>query len=63
MVQIEMEDLKHLDKLHLHARRIIMPHPLGKGVIDVTAPLPPHMSETFAYFGFDPRAADMLDDG
>jgi 23S rRNA pseudouridine955/2504/2580 synthase len=38
--------------LHLHARRLILPHPSGKGKIDVTAPLPPHMRETWRYFGF-----------
>ena len=39
--------------LHLHARRIVFPHPRG-GVVDVTAPLPPHMRKTWKYFGFDP---------
>lgn len=38
-------------KLHLHARRLIVPHPKG-GTIDVTAPLPAHMAETWATFGF-----------
>lgn len=41
--------------LHLHARRLILPHPSGKGRIDVTAPLPPHMRETWRYFGFDTK--------
>lgn len=45
-------------KLHLHARRIILPHPDGKGVIDVTAPLPRHMKESWSYFGFDDASAD-----
>lgn len=40
-------------KLHLHARRIIMPHPRGGRPIDVTAPLGAHMRATWAYFGFD----------
>ncbi|MDE2385658.1 MAG: RluA family pseudouridine synthase [Alphaproteobacteria bacterium] len=40
------------NRLHLHARRIQFPHPRG-GVVDVTAPLPPHMTETFATLGFD----------
>ena len=40
-------------KLHLHARRLIFPHPRG-GKVDVTAPLPPHMRETWKYFGFEP---------
>jgi len=42
--------------LHLHARRLIVPHPSGKGVIDVTAPLPAHMRETWRYFGFNPKS-------
>ncbi len=42
--------------LHLHARALRLPHPEG-GVLEVAAPLPPHMEETFAFFGFDrPRA-------
>jgi len=40
------------NRLHLHARRISFPHPSGEGIIDVTAPLPPHMRESFAAFGF-----------
>lgn len=39
-------------RLHLHARRIVFPHPRG-GIVDVTAPLPEHMQATFALFGFD----------
>jgi 23S rRNA pseudouridine955/2504/2580 synthase len=41
-------------KLHLHARRLILPHP-RRGTIDATAPLPPHMKATWETFGFDPR--------
>jgi 23S rRNA pseudouridine955/2504/2580 synthase len=39
-------------RLHLHARRIVFPHPKG-GTVDVSAPLPPHMRETWGLFGFD----------
>lgn len=39
-------------KLHLHARRIVFPHP-REGVIDISAPLPQHMLNSFAMFGFD----------
>jgi 23S rRNA pseudouridine955/2504/2580 synthase len=46
-------------KLHLHARRISFPHPSGEGVVDVTAPLPEHMRQSFAVFGFEPREADI----
>jgi 23S rRNA pseudouridine955/2504/2580 synthase len=38
-------------RLHLHARAIAFPHPDG-GTVSVSAPLPPHMRETFAFFGF-----------
>lgn len=57
---IDLEDLPHADKLHLHARRLVVPHPSSKGTIDVTAPLSPHIAETFEYFGFDiSRAAEL----
>jgi 23S rRNA pseudouridine955/2504/2580 synthase len=40
------------NRLHLHARRISFSHPSGEGVVDVTAPLPEHMRQSFALFGF-----------
>jgi 23S rRNA pseudouridine955/2504/2580 synthase len=49
------------NKLHLHARRIIFPHPRG-GTVDVTAPLPDHMLETFGLFGFEPKRFETSDD-
>jgi 23S rRNA pseudouridine955/2504/2580 synthase len=39
--------------LHLHARRIVIPHP-RRGVVDVTAPLGFEMKKTWKWFGFDP---------
>ncbi len=39
-------------RLHLHARRIVFPHPRG-GTVDVSAPVPEHMRQGFALFGFD----------
>jgi 23S rRNA pseudouridine955/2504/2580 synthase len=39
-------------KLHLHARRLVIPHP-GGGTIDVTAPLSEHMRKTWALLGLD----------
>lgn len=46
----------HMDglpgQLHLHARALRLPHPAG-GVLEVAAGLPPHMKETFAFFGFE----------
>jgi len=46
-------------KLHLHARRIIIPHPDG-GIIDVTAPLPPHMVQSWNLLGFDDSTYDAI---
>jgi 23S rRNA pseudouridine955/2504/2580 synthase len=40
------------NKLHLLARRIVIPHPAG-GTLDVTAPLPPHMQQSWNLLGFD----------
>ena len=45
------------NRLHLHARRIVIPHPDG-GVIDVTAPLPPHMRQSWNLLGFDEASAE-----
>ena len=48
------------DRLHLHARRLVLPHPRG-GSLAVEAPLPSHMVETFRGLGFDilpPRVAE-----
>jgi 23S rRNA pseudouridine955/2504/2580 synthase len=53
------ENLDH--KLHLLARRLVLPHPAG-GVIDVTAPLPPHMQKTWDMFGFDTKQYDPIVD-
>jgi 23S rRNA pseudouridine955/2504/2580 synthase len=47
------------NKLHLLARRIAVPHPRG-GVIDVTAPLPPHMKQSWNLLGFDASRYDPI---
>ncbi len=47
-------------RLHLLARRIIIPHPRGSGLIDVSAPLPPHMAQSFAVLGFDVSQFDPI---
>ena len=45
------------NKLHLHARRIIFPHPRS-GTVDITAALPDHMMQTFGIFGFNAARFD-----
>jgi len=39
-------------RLHLHARRITLPHPSGKGELKVQAEPPPHFRRTVEAFGF-----------
>ena len=39
-------------RLHLHARRLLLPHPSGKGELKVEAELPPHFRRTVEAFGF-----------
>lgn len=39
-------------RLHLHARHIDIPHPSG-GRLRITAPLPPHMVQSWNLLGFD----------
>jgi len=47
-------------KLHLHARRLTIPHPTEDRLLTLTAPLPEHMARTWATFGW--READAPDD-
>ena len=49
------------NRLHLLARRIAVPHPRG-GAIDVTAPLPPHMQQSFNLLGLDATRYDPIED-
>ena len=49
------------DKLHLLARRIAVPHPRG-GRIDVSAPLPPHMLQSWNLLGFDAKRYDPIEE-
>src|SRR3974390_3303638 len=49
------------DRLHLLARRIVVPHPRG-GTIDVSAPLPPHMQQSWNLLGLDAERYDPIVD-
>ena len=39
------------EQLHLHARRLVLPHPAG-GKLTLEAKMPPHMASTFRDLGF-----------
>ncbi|HEV7417492.1 MAG TPA: RluA family pseudouridine synthase, partial [Tianweitania sediminis] len=47
------------NRLHLHARRIIIPHP-ERGKLDVTAEMPPHMVQSWNLIGFEEATGNDL---
>ena len=49
-------------KLHLLARRIVIPHPKTGKPVDVSAPLPPHMQQSFNLLGLDASHYDPIVD-
>ena len=49
------------NRLHLLARRIAVPHPRS-GVIDVTAPLPAHMQQSWNLLGLDAKRYDPIEE-
>lgn len=48
-------------KLHLLARRIVIPHPRSGKPVDVTAPLPPHMKQSWSVLGLDASRYDPIE--
>lgn len=48
------------NRLHLLARRIVIPHPRTSKPVDVTAPLPPHMAQSWNLLGFDASRYDPI---
>jgi 23S rRNA pseudouridine955/2504/2580 synthase len=53
-----MRDTELTDRLNLHARRIVIPHPTQKNkMLDITAPLPDDLIQNWRTLGFDDAAA------
>ena len=50
------------NRLHLLARRIVVPHPRTGKPVDVTAPLPPHMQQSWNLLSLDAERYDPIDD-
>jgi len=48
------------NRLHLLARRIVIPHPRTGQPVDVSAPLPPHMAQSWNLLGFDAARYDPI---
>jgi 23S rRNA pseudouridine955/2504/2580 synthase len=53
----QLDGLPATRQLHLHARALSLPHPSG-GSLRVVAPLPPHMRQSWEFFGFPGDAED-----
>ncbi len=47
-------------RLQLHARELALPHPADGTTFRISAPLPPHMAETWARLGFDAARGEGL---
>ena len=50
------------NRLHLLARRIVIPHPRTGQPVDVSAPLPAHMAQSWNLLGFDAARYDPIVD-
>ncbi|QJP13001.1 RluA family pseudouridine synthase [Starkeya sp. ORNL1] len=51
------------NRLHLLARRLVIPHPReGQPLLDVSAPLPQHMAQSWNVLGFDAAQYDPIVD-
>ncbi|CAM3370248.1 RluA family pseudouridine synthase [Methylobacterium mesophilicum] len=48
------------NRLHLLARRIVIPHPRTGRPVDVSAPLPQHMAQSWNLLGFDASRYDPI---
>jgi len=53
-----IEALGLAPRLHLHAWRVMFPHPLTREWMDIQAPLPDDLKKSFESFGFDPHIKD-----
>jgi len=50
-----LEGVDHPRQLHLHARRLILPHPTQKGILDISAPLPAELAKSWKALGFNTK--------
>ncbi len=54
LIDADLSGIDHAKRLHLHARRIILQHPMQKSkMIDITAPLAPDLVKSWKAFGFN----------
>jgi 23S rRNA pseudouridine955/2504/2580 synthase len=53
----QLSGVPNARRLHLHARELSIPHPAG-GMLKISASLPPHMRQSWQFFGFAGDAED-----
>lgn len=49
----DFDDMGLHGRLHLHARRVMFPHPVTGKMVDITAPLPDDLRKTWKAFNFN----------
>lgn len=54
---VDVQALQLSKRLHLHAQRLVLFHPGRKGILDVSAPLPPDLAKSWKALGFDTKLA------
>ena len=53
---VDVSAMNLAPRLHLHAQRLVLPHPSQKNkVLDIQAPLPPELSKSWRKMGFDTK--------
>ena len=54
--EADLKGMNLANRLHLHARRLILPHPSKNGkMLDITAPLPSELKKSWKALGFSPN--------
>lgn len=59
----DLSDLHLAKRLHLHARQIVCKHPTRNGMLDISAPLPPDLKNSWKALGFNPNNKDEVFEG
>ncbi len=54
LIDADLDGMKLAKRLHLHARRVILPHPMHpEKILDITAPLCPELVKSWKALGFN----------
>lgn len=57
--KIDLDGMHLARRLHLHAQRLVLPHPVQpQKILDISAPLPPELAKSWKKLGFDANLKD-----